>query len=396
MSSCSNCFNGCTETTSDQCIKYTGIDVPELGISHGDPLSSIEESIINFLVPTLDGTGIKPIIQNSYICDVVRGYLPACTDCTGFTLNEVLTAIIRATCDIQTQVDENTATLVELNSDYNLSAGCLSNVTNSSDTHLVLQAVIDRLCTLNSSFSALLLSLPNTYVPQSQINTYIQAYLNSQNFLALAKDRMIPYAAIPYFGPLSGYPTVADNFSLTGQGTGYWQKVYLCNGLNGTPDLRGRTLVGVTTGMGGAAFDIGSPVNPATPGIPNYTISPTTGLPITEYGENIVTLNISQIPNHNHPTSTVAITDPGHFHYIANYTDDSATGLLNTNYMNHYHGGDNSSYFLRGSSDEAVAGKTSSEPTGITATPTIAAQGSGNSHNNVQPSRASFYIMYIP
>lgn len=387
--SCTNCFNGCAETVSDQCVKYTGIDIPELGISHGDTLLSVEESIINFLVPTLNGTGIKPIIQDSYICDVVRGYLPNCTECNGFTLNEVLTAIIRATCDIQEQVTDNTAAIETLNSDYTLPANCLTDVTASSDTHDIVQAVINRLCSLNSAFSTLLLNLPNTYVPINStpghpgINSYIQSYLNSQNYLALAKDRMIPYAAIPYFGPLSGYPTASDSFSLTGQGTGYWQKVYLCNGLNGTPDLRGRTLVGVVNGMGGGALDneVDPGVNPANP---NYTISPTTGLPVTEYGANYVTLTLGQIPNHNHPGSSVSITDPGHTHTVTGSNAD---------------GGDPGDYFVTNpaqSNGDKTVGTIIPDITGITASLTIGAQGEGGSHNNVQPSRASFYIMYIP
>ena len=45
---CSNCYNGCVEITSDKCIKYTGVDVPILGIKNGDSLSFIEQSLITF------------------------------------------------------------------------------------------------------------------------------------------------------------------------------------------------------------------------------------------------------------------------------------------------------------------------------------------------------------
>jgi hypothetical protein len=47
--SCTNCFNGCSEINSDQCIKYTGVDVPALGITNGDTLLSIEETIFNYI-----------------------------------------------------------------------------------------------------------------------------------------------------------------------------------------------------------------------------------------------------------------------------------------------------------------------------------------------------------
>lgn len=390
--SCTNCFNGCAETASDQCVKYTGIDIPELGISTGDNLLSVENAIINFLVPAINGTGIKPIIDPTIICNLVKTYLPPCTTCTGFTLNEVLTAIIKATCDVQTQVTANTAELATLNANYTI--GCLIGVTSSSDTHDIVQAVINNLCSLNSAFSALVVSLPNTYVPINSspgnpgVNDYIEDYINTQSTTLLAQGRMIPYTAVPYFGPLSNYPTSADGFSITGVGTGYWNKVYLCNGLNGTPDLRGRTLVGATTGMGGGAFN--AAVDPAIAGNPNYSLT-------TIFGENTVQLTTGQLPNHGHPGSTVSITETPHTHL---YTDDQnaagkypsvSTGfpVIQTEYTQ------------TGNSSGSGSGggkvyKTSSASTGITAFPTIANFGGGDSHNNVQPSRGCYYIMYIP
>jgi len=58
--SCSNCFNGCAEIVSDRCVRYTGINIPSLGITTGDSLSNIEESLSTFLMSALDGTGIHP------------------------------------------------------------------------------------------------------------------------------------------------------------------------------------------------------------------------------------------------------------------------------------------------------------------------------------------------
>lgn len=49
MSECSGCFNGCLEIHSDQCIKYTGLPVPELGIETNDSLSRVLELITDFL-----------------------------------------------------------------------------------------------------------------------------------------------------------------------------------------------------------------------------------------------------------------------------------------------------------------------------------------------------------
>ena len=42
---CTNCFSGCVETTSDKCVKYTGNPIGFLGINTGDTLESIEKAI---------------------------------------------------------------------------------------------------------------------------------------------------------------------------------------------------------------------------------------------------------------------------------------------------------------------------------------------------------------
>jgi hypothetical protein len=130
--SCTNCFNGCTETISDQCVRYTGEDVPALGISHGDNLLAVENAITAFLVPVLTGVGIKPIVNESVICNVVKQFLPTCTQCTGFTLNEVLTAIIEAACLLQEQIDDLVAEFETLDANYDIA--CLDDVTPSSGT----------------------------------------------------------------------------------------------------------------------------------------------------------------------------------------------------------------------------------------------------------------------
>ena len=98
---CSNCYNGCTEITSDKCVKYTGVDVPILGIKNGDSLSYVEQALITFLGSALDGTGIQPVVAPSDICPVVQGYLD---DCSPLSLNNYLTGIIKTICDLNEQV----------------------------------------------------------------------------------------------------------------------------------------------------------------------------------------------------------------------------------------------------------------------------------------------------
>lgn len=363
---CSNCFNGCAEIVSDQCVKYTGIDVPVLGIQKGDSLSYVEQALIEFLTSTLDGTGIKIDIPSEIICELVQKYLP---DCGDITVVDLITALIKAACDLQEQVDAVVADIAELNADYNVS--CLSGVTNSSNTHAVVQAVINKVCALEIDLEALALDVDTNYVKISQLNTLIAAYLASVAPSNKAYNKMVPYSPIPYFGPLTGFPTGGDSLSVVGEGIGYWENVYLCNGLNGTPDLRGRMPVGVTDGtMGGGTMN--SAVNPASSAFnPSYGVG-------TTAGANSVTLLTTQIPSHTH-TATAVVSPNPHSHTISNQSDNDA-----------------------GSGKVAVGGQLPegtnpvTDSVSLAVTVTVDAAGGGQAHANNQPAIGSYYIMYIP
>jgi len=377
---CSNCFNGCAEIVSDQCVKYTGIDVPVLGIQKGDSLSYVEQALIEFLTSTLDGTGIKIDIPSEIICELVQQYLP---DCGDITVVDLITALIKASCDLQGQVDAVVASITTLNADYDVD--CLSGVTNSSDTHAVLQAVIDKLCGLEVDLTALALDVDTNYVKLSELNSLIAAYLASAAITDKYYTKMVPYTALEYYGQLSGFPTMSDGFSPTGVGYGYWEKIYLCNGLNGTPDKRGRVPVGVTNGMGGGAFD--PEVDPVTPGNPTYSLNDT-------YGTNTVTLTSSQIPGHTHP-ATATITDPGHKHDIWGITGGDNQDNSNTV---RFAGGDKNQgetgfYFTNTDACQLATTGLNSSNVAIAVNNNV---GGGSFHNNAQPALACYYIMYIP
>jgi microcystin-dependent protein len=361
MSNCSNCYNGCTEIVSDKCVKYTGIDVPILGITNGDTLLHVEQTLINFLVPMLNGTGIIPDISNSIICETVSKYLPTCSTCTGFTLKDILIALIKAACDLQEQINNLQEQIDEIESPYTTS--CLSGVTSSSNTHDVLQAVINKLCQVDSNLTALALDVSTNYVQISDLDTLIQNYIDESGQNTLIKNRMVPFAVVPYFGPITF-------FDGSGAGTGDWNRIFLCNGNNGTPDLRGRTLVGVTDGtmLGGT---MNPTVNPGG-GNPNYALG-------TPAGSNQVTLDLTQMPNHTHTITSVAtVNDPGHFHNV----QGAASG----------------NGFPKMDNGQGVTGNTTTNQTGITVNVTSSAsfEGGGLPHSNIQPSIGCRYIIYIP
>ena len=368
MSSCTNCFNGCTETVSDQCIKYTGIDIPTLGILHGDTLLSVENAITSFLTTILTGESITPTIDQNIICGLVSSNLPTCTQCDGISLNDIITAIIKSTCSLQSQITVINQTLTTLNSPYTV--GCLTGITNTSNTHEVLQTVITKLCLVSSDLESLISNIENNYSSNgAELNAQIANYLSSIPGANLVYSKMVPYSIVAFY-PTSAF--LAGKFDSTGAGIGDWQKIYLCNGQNNTPDLRGRTLVGATS-MGSNPFN--PAVDPGVTGNPAYAQG-------TTQGANTVTLGLAQIPNHTH-AATVVVTDPGHTHALSNIQN-------NTN-----------SFGTNGFFDQSLGGAasgllTASSSTGITVSVSNATQGGSEAHSNIQPSIGVNYIMYIP
>lgn len=374
---CTGCFGGCSEIAPDKCIKYTGADVPSLEISNGDNLLSVEQKIIEYLLGVLNGSGISISIDAGYLCTLVSGYLNSSS-----SLDDIIVAIIRSICNIDSRIDSIEEDVANIESSYFTS--CLSGVNSNSTTHQVVQAIITTLCSLSASFTALVNSLPPTYVALSDLNTLIQEYLDSVSSGSAVKNKMIPYVAYPYFRDPGA------NFSVSGVGLGDWTNVYLCNGLNGTPDLRGRVLVATTTGMGGEAFS--STVDPSIAGNPNYSLN-------TTQGQNNITLSTDQIPTHSHATS-INITDNGHTHFefanIIKGTQEDNT-LTNSNYSYRKLRASNNSdnYDIQGTPTAPTVGKTSLQQTGITTTVTNPSIGGGQSHSNIQPVIACNYIMYI-
>lgn len=366
--SCSNCFNNCTEIVSDRCVRYTGIDVPVLGIKNGDSLSFVEQALIEFLTSTLDGTGIKIDIPSTIICNLVKQYLPTCGD---LTVVDFITALIKAACSLQEQVDTIAEDVATIEAPYTVD--CLPGVTSTSGTHAIVQAIITKLCTVETDLAALTLNVATNYVAIADINTYIAAYLASLNPGGNApyKDRMVPNTVVEYYGDLG-------NFDTTGAGRAgtQWENIYLCNGLNGTPDKRGRVGVGAIVNVPGGTLDPAVNPNALTIGIfnPNYNI-------YDKAGSNSIVLTGQQMPPHNHPGSGVVTTiSPNPHSHTLDYTSNvTAPGV-------------------KAVEDGAKVGTVDTSAVTLTATSTltVVTDGSGLPHDNKQPVLACYYIMYIP
>lgn len=355
MANCSNCYGGCTEIVSDKCVMYTGVDVPVLGIVKGDSLSYVEQALITFLTSTLNGSGITIEIDATDYCELVSQYLQECSTVTALDLFK---ALVKAACSIQGQIDTINTTLTTLNADYDVE--CLAGVTADSNTHDVVQAVITKLCTIDTDLTALSLDVASNYVKVSELNTLIAAYITSTATGTNFSSRMVPYTILPYYGSLSF-------FDATGAGTGEWADIYLCNGLNGTPDLRGRAVVGAIVGVPGGALD--SAVDPGASAFnTNYSLGQVAGA-------NSITLAEAQIPSHTHTIST----NGDHTHTVtALATVDTGVGAL-----------------VGGAADSADDGDATTSTDGDH-THTAGNTGGGAAHANNQPALATYFIMHIP
>jgi microcystin-dependent protein len=362
MKNCSNCFNGCVEPTSDKCVKYTGVDIPSLGIDTGDPLNLIEEILISKVQDIITGDGIIPVINGAELCTIISSYLPASGD---ITLNHVISALIRSICEIDSSILSIEGELNELNASYVVD--CLVGVDGTSDTHEVVQAIIEELCTVKAELDALELSIPATYVRKDELDGLIQDYIDDVPTTNLVNSKMLPYAAIAYFGDLAG------KFDATGAGIGDWDKVYLCNGQHGTPDLRGITLVGVTNMAGGGTYPPAT--DPGIAGNPTYTLNG----PIQ--GKNVVVLTPEQLPPHSHG-ATATVIDPGHTHNYQIRLEEKRADFANNENVS--------------AANLYETRTTASSQANITVSVAVNDAGGGIGHENVQPSKGVNYIMFIP
>lgn len=331
-------------------------------------MSYVEQALATYLTSVMDASGIHlDQLQNS-LCCLIKEKLPPLSVTEGLTALDLFTALIGATCSLS----EDVINLQKQSLDYSYDVKCLS-IDQVSSTPEILQAVINLLCTVNSQLTALALNVSTNYVPLSQLNALIAAYLASQQTSTLVSNKMVPYVVYPYLGSLVG------KFDTTGAGIGNYARIFICNGLNGTSDLRGVTLVGDTTAYTGASYN--SKVNPGIAGNPSYNAGS-----FLIVGNNTITLAPSQIPQTTH---THTVNDPGHTHQLGfGNSAVSVNGYPANNAM--------SGTFVQYSDPPVALGFTSISLTASSLYGNGTGDGGASSHNNIQPSVAVYYIIYIP
>lgn len=345
---CEDCLKTCNGIiTPDKCIQYTGADIELLGVCQGDSLFEVEEIILNKLLELMDGTGIT-IEGLDMTCSLISGIQST----QETTVPILFQTLISAACSLQGQI---TIIETQINTGYSFDIDCLIGITPTSSRDQILQSVIHKTCDNDTRIT----NIESDYVKSSELCALVTSCIGSGPTVTDYNLRMIPGVVYPYVGSLS-------NFDNTGKGivsVGF-DKIYLMNGLNGTQDWRGRSPIGAIQNVPGGTLDPAvDPALPANVGT-NYVIN-------QKVGASSVVLSINQIPSHNH-----IVNDPGHRHQVQDYAGSSSGG-------NH----------IVGVTNSTIAGiNTAMASTGITLSNT----GSSLAHTNLQPSIASYYIIYIP
>jgi microcystin-dependent protein len=346
--SCKDCTNNCPQIISDCCIIYTGEDIPALGICTGDQICELQKIVVDKLLTVIDGTGITlsdVTLENcSFLADQFVG--------KDSTLVNLLQLLIDSQCTLKTLIDG----LIEAPATFDTS--CLTGLPEGADRDDILQAVITTLCSIKTTVDA----IPSTYVKIDDINSYIESYISSvvvNNYYLNIPSKV----ALPYFGDMSNFDSTGKGLEARG-----FKNIFVCNGANGTPDLRGRAVIGAVRNIPGGSLD--SDVNPALPANPNtdYSVG-------DKFGKSYITLTAANLPSHTH-----SLTDPGHSHGVK-------VKALDTE------GGGRFGYVPNNNGDGTGAwtALTDLKQTNIT----INSAGNDQPHYNVQPSIAACWIMAI-
>lgn len=365
---CTDCFAYCPTPMTDRCVEYTGDDIPLLGICKGDALYELEAAIVEKLLAVMDGTGITfENISLKEDCEFIYNLLEDDDE----TLATILKAVIDGECSLKESID---SILAVINKPLSINAPCLTLPTAPTRDD-VLAATAAKVCALNTTITA----VSEDYVKASELCDSVQACLKAVNdgntdTVVQEYTKMPKNAPTLYIGPMSVFDGSGKGIAASG-----YDKVYIMNGNNGTPDWRGYIGVGANTNVVGPTLD--TAVDPSQAINAGYSMAP--GAKKGTYAETLTTL---QSAAHTHTA-----TQPAHSHLLVGTGDNAA--LTSGSFITKSHSsGGNLGYGLEGSSGGASVGKSSDATPAIT----VSSTGGGQPHNNLPPVVAAVWIVYLP
>lgn len=343
-------------------IFWDGEDLPCFDICNGDSIQPLVYDIATYVCETLDNINVSEVI----LCDDYIQLLGS----QDKTIANLLQILLNKGCSLSQLVQE-LQEKVDTDSPINVDFKCLDldldpctdprnlNISN------VLQIIIDNFCNLEIKFEEFKEEINESI--ESEIGDFINNLISSPQANRVIKDTTTevtkytlrgfvpPHTPLPYFGSLSYFDT-------SGKGSGIMEGFYICNGNNGTQDMRGFQPIGATQGAGGGSLDpIVDPVLNVVSPSANY-VQGNKGGKISNY------LTLNQLPQHNH---TYTINDPGHFHYMFGSGQGTTSLGTNTTVNPFFSNGGNLGYSIQAtnpSNTPATIGVTSTNTTGITIT----------------------------
>lgn len=301
--------NNCTVITSSNCVIYQGNPSPLLSICAGDNLTETIASIISFVTALSDGSGI---------------FLNVDSNCTYFSaqmagkdksLFNIVQSLINSTCDINSRIPTSSS----FTYDYK---GVVSPTENSENG--VVQGIINQLADVTEDVEFITDGIGNSSFSSFIDDNVGNGLLNHiQNGYGVTKTGSGSTANVSFYGavpPKTPIWCFADlsNFEASGKGKAGtpYENWYICNGINGTPDMRGWTPAGATNLPGINGNPLYAQVDPAIVGDPSYSSNI-----LDRKGEVKHTLNVNELP-----TFTVSGTTDTHSHTVPNATASVAAG----------------------------------------------------------------------
>ena len=362
--------------TPDTGVKYTGAPYPNLGICTGDLLSEIEIVILDKIQQFATGQGIVLESLSLVQCDFIKQFTQCCVE--DKSLLNVADVILKAICALNTKI-EDIQEIIDNPYIYDLKCLTVANPTVSN----VIQELINQFCILQTEVNTFIGDFNNGTLSPAITNAIYNIVgdflLNNINSCAnkgisksgVGSQAMLninalvpPKTALPYYGDTTDFNT--DGSGKSSVGLCGW---YICDGRNGTPDMRGYTAVGATNLGSVSTVPLDNRVDPTVNGDADYSLNLN-----QKKGEVKHTLVIGELPSHSH-----TINETAHKHSIST---QGPTGTTSGD-MGQIAGANTES-------GKPTATKyTGNATTGIT----IKSTGGGFKHENRQPSNGCIWIM---
>lgn len=354
------------ELTTTNYVKYTGEDVPLLGISNGDTMTEVEAAVTSKIVELIAGTGMD-LSSLTYDCTFITDEL-AGEDKNAAT---VIQALLTGQCTLKSLIDELTEIV---NTPVTYDRKCLD--TTASTTPEIVQALIDLVCPLVEDVAAISDQLTDndlTETIQNEIGNFLYNNVSSKGSYGLTKTGSgknveLVFALFPPYTPVFSFaPMSYWNSDGTGKSGTAFEGWVICDGQNSVAkDMRGYAPVGATN----------------LPGINSPTLDERVSGTLTNVGEKAGEvkhqLSTNELPAHTHPSGE---------------NGDISTEAVVYNFG-----------VKAGSGAQALCkfpfngeiGVDTLQATGTSSTGTTGETGLGQPFENRQPSIHGYFIMRLP